>query len=366
MGLTRKCLVLDLDNTLWGGVVGEDGLDGIRIGDGPEGEAFSAFQEHILALKTQGVILAVASKNNPADAQEPFLKLPDMRLRLDDFAYFVASWDPKPEMLREIADGLDIGLDSMVFVDDNPAEREIIRRALPAVDVVTLPQDPAGFTRSLGDYLMFESAAFTAEDTQRTAQYRARAEIARAACAAETLDEFYQNLEMEAVVAPFDDPHLPRIAQLLGKSNQFNVTTRRHDIVKLRHFMDDPNCVTLYLRLRDRFADHGLVSVAIATREGNVLDLDTWAMSCRVIGRTVESEMLQHLCEYALANGCTMLRGTYIPTAKNAVVARVFEAHGFVLDQQLENVTTWLYDIVQNGPITNPFVTSIDAKEHAR
>jgi FkbH-like protein len=130
--------------------------------------------------------------------------------------------------------------------------------------------------------------------------------------------------------------------------------------------MDDPNCVTLYLRLRDRFADHGLVSVAIATREGNVLDLDTWAMSCRVIGRTVESEMLQHLCEYALANGCTMLRGTYIPTAKNAVVARVFEAHGFVLDQQLENVTTWLYDIVQNGPITNPFVTSIDAKEHAR
>jgi FkbH-like protein len=364
MGLTRKCLVLDLDNTLWGGVVGEDGFDGIRIGNGPEGEAFSAFQEYVLALKGQGVILAVASKNNLADAQEPFLKVPDMRLGLDDFAYFVASWEPKPNMVRRIAEGLNIGLDSLVFVDDNPAEREIIRRTLPEVDVVTMPTEPAHFPRALGNYLMFESTAFTPEDASRTAQYRARAEIAKVAETAETLDDFYLNLEMEALVAPFDQTNLPRIAQLIGKTNQFNVTTRRHDVAKLRQFMGDPNCLTLYLRLRDRFTDHGLVCVAIANRQADVLDIDTWLMSCRVIGRTVETEMLQHLCEYALANGCTTLRGTYVPTSKNGVVKDLFHNHGFVLDAEHEGETTWLYNITQNGSITNSFIKTIDADGH--
>jgi FkbH-like protein len=363
VGLTRKCLVLDLDNTLWGGIIGEDGLVGIKLGDGIEGEAFVAFQEYIRGLKNKGVILAVCSKNNEAEAKEPFEKHPEMRLKLDDIAIFVANWKPKPDNLRTIAKALDLGLDSLVFVDDNPVERAAVRQLLPEVDVVPLPTDPVYYTRALSDYLLFEASSFTPEDAQRADQYRSRAQIMELQASASNLDDFYRNLSMAAVIAPFDDFHLPRIAQLIGKTNQFNLTTRRHSMAQLQAFVKNSDCVHFYLRLRDRFADHGLVSLMIAIRHGEALEIDTWLMSCRVLGRTVEAAMLQYLCKQAEELGCRSLQGLYIPTAKNAMAKDVFARFGFKLVEESEGSCVWTYDRMINPTITNEFIEVVQSWE---
>ena len=352
LGLSKKCLLLDLDNTLWGGVIGEDGLAGIRLGNGtPEGEAYSAFQRHILELKDKGVILAVCSKNNDADAREPFQKHPDMKIKLDDLAMFVANWEPKPDNIHKIAKTLNIGLDAMVFVDDNPAERDIVRQFLPEVEVLPLPNDPMQYTRALTECLWFETASCTAEDGARTNQYRARAAIAALENSCNSLEDFHRSLQMQAVIRPFDELHLPRIVQLIGKTNQFNLTTRRHSLQAVRQFMADPNCVHFHLKLRDRFADHGLVSMMIAIKNGQTLEIDTWLMSCRVIGRTVEAHMLSHLCERALELGCTDVRGVYIPTAKNGMVKDIFHQFGFAAESAADGNQSWNYDLVKSGPI---------------
>lgn len=365
LGLGKKCLVLDLDNTLWGGVIGEDGLAGIRLGQGsPEGEAFIAFQRYILELKNRGVILAVCSKNNEADAREPFEKHPDMQIKLDDIAIFIANWERKSDNIRKIAQALNIGLDALVFVDDNPAEREVIRQFVPEVEVVTLPQDPMHYTRALAECMFFETSSFTAEDAAKTEQYRARAQVLQLEASATSIEEFYRSLQMQAVVQPFDELHLPRIVQLIGKTNQFNLTTRRHSMQTVRQFMADPNCVHLYLKLRDRFADHGLVSLLIAHRLDDVLDIDTWLMSCRVIGRTVEAELLSHLCVAAQRMGCTHLRGTYIPTAKNQMVRDIYPRFGFQPDtQEQDGTASWLYNVAEQGPITNGFIELVQEQE---
>lgn len=361
MGLTRKCLVLDLDNTLWGGVIAEDGLAGIKLGDGVDGEAFVAFQEYILKLKQKGVVLAVCSKNNEADAKEPFERHPEMRLKLDDIAMFVANWQPKPDNLRTIAKALDLGLDSLVFVDDNPIEREAVRQILPEVDIIPVLADPAYYTRALSDYLLFETSSFTTEDMNRTTQYRGRAQIMELQASATNLSDFYRSLDMKAMVAPFDDFHLPRITQLIGKTNQFNLTTRRHGMPQLQAFVRDENCVHFYFRLRDRFADHGLVSLMIALRRANVLEIDTWLMSCRVLGRTVEATMLQSLFEGAEELGCTSVRGTYIPTAKNAMAKDVFAKFGFKLVEDSGGSCVWEYDLTVQQPIKNEFIEVVQS-----
>jgi FkbH-like protein len=355
-GAGRKCLVLDLDNTLWGGVIGEDGLGGIVLGAGAAGEAYVAFQEHVLRLKEKGVILAVVTKNDDAEARRPFEEHPDMRLRLDDLAAFVASWEDKPAGLRRVADVLDIGLDSLVFFDDNPAERLAVRQLVPEVDVIQVPADPGHYVRALSDYLGFETVSLTAEDRARTGQYRARAQAAELASSLESIDDFLASLRMEARVAPFDELHLPRIVQLIGKTNQFNLTTRRHDRSAVHAFMSDPEAVTLYLKLRDRLADHGLVSVLIARRDGDTLDIDTWLMSCRVIGRTVEDELLSRLCRCAEALGCSRLRGTYVPTARNGMVRDVYTRFGFDLVAECDGTTVWEYDLAARGPIASRFI----------
>lgn len=361
VGLSRKCLVLDLDNTLWGGVIAEDGLAGIQLGHGAEGEAFVAFQEYLLKLKRKGVILAVCSKNNHADAIQPFQQHPEMRLKLHDIALFVANWTSKPENIRSIADTLQIGLDSLVFVDDNPMEREIVRKFLPQVDVLPMPEDPAYYVRALSQYLLLETASMTAEDSERTTQYQARAQIKALEASSNSIEDFYHSLQMQALVTPFEDTQLPRIAQLIGKTNQFNLTTRRHGMPQLEAFVRDTNYVHLALRLRDRYADHGLVSVMIARQDGSTLDIDTWLMSCRVIGRTVESTMLEHLCRRALQLGCTSIRGTYIPTPKNAMAAEAYPKQGFSRLDTTDGTETWIYDLQMNGPVTNPFVQSVDS-----
>jgi FkbH-like protein len=357
LGISKKCLVLDLDNTLWGGVIAEDGLDGIRLGEGVDGEAFTAFQQYILELKRKGVFLAVCSKNDEASARQPFERHPAMLIRISDIACFVANWDPKPQNIQRIADELGIGLDSLVFVDDSPVEREEVRQILPEVDVITLPSNPSGYRRALADYLPFESATFTMEDARRTDLYRARVESTRLRSSAGSLEDFHRSLDMRARIAPFDEASLPRIAQLIGKTNQFNLTTRRHSIGRIREFIADPSCVHFSLRLRDRFTDHGLVGVLIAVRRADWLEIDTWLLSCRVIGRTVEHAMLSHLCRLAEEDGCRNLRGAYIPTEKNRVVRHLYQELGFRLAEDRGGITTWEYHLDEQEPVDSPFIS---------
>jgi FkbH-like protein len=355
MGLAKKCIAVDLDNTLWGGVVGEDGLDGIRLGQGAEGEAYVAFQEALRAFERRGIVLAVCSKNNDADAREVFARHPDMRLRLDDIACFDASWSTKSESLTRIAESLGIGLDSILFVDDNPAERELVRQLLPEVDVLPLPADPALYARTLLAYPFFETTSLADEDRNRTALYRARQEAATLAASLD-MESFLRNLGMEAEVAPFDMFHLPRIVQLIGKTNQFNLTGRRHDMLKVRSFMEDPDAVHLYLKLKDRFAEHGLVGTAIAVKKGSLLDIDTFLLSCRVIGRTAERTLLSCLAAAAERLGCEALGGTYAPTPKNGVVRTFYADHGFELVGETDGTTTWRYDLATQGSLDNSFI----------
>ncbi len=356
LGLSRKCLVLDLDNTLWGGVIGEDGLAGIKLGGDATGESFVAFQEYILRLKHKGVILAACSKNNEVDAREPFESHPDMKLKLDDFAVFVANWDTKPDNLVRIAGILNIGLDALVFVDDNPVECAAVRRELPQVDVIALPEDPAYYARSLSRYLLFETASFTGEDAQRTAQYRARAEVASLEKSARSLEELWASLDMVATIAPFDEVNLPRIVQLIGKTNQFNLTTRRHGLPQVEAFTRNPDCIHFSLRLRDRFADHGLVGLIIAVQQRQIIEIDTWLMSCRVIGRSVEKTMLEYLYSHATRRGVTVIRGLYIPTAKNQLVKEIYGEMGFTRLEENSGAQAWEYDLAGVGPIKNHYI----------
>ncbi len=363
LGISRKCLVLDLDNTLWGGVVAEDGVQGVALGHGANGEAFVAFQEYVMGLKRKGVILAVCSKNNHDDAVEPFLKHPDMRIKLDDIALFIANWNPKPDNLRRIAQELNLGLDSLVFVDDSAVECAAVRHALPEVDVISLPADPAHYVRTLSNYLQFETAWLTAEDKERAEQYRARVQVRQLESTADSIETFHRNLRMDAMVVPFADGDLPRIAQLIGKTNQFNLTTRRHSLAQLREFMAHPDCIHLSLRLRDRFADHGLVSVMIGMREGTTLSIDTWLMSCRVIGRAVETAILAALCREAQQVGCTTLRGTYVPTEKNSVVATVYGKYGFDLIEERSDCSIWTYALGEKGPVMCDVIRTVNSWE---
>jgi FkbH-like protein len=368
LGLGRKCVVLDLDNTLWGGIIGEDGLSGIKLGGDTAGESFVAFQNYLLRLKDKGVILAVCSKNNEQDAREPFERHPEMRLRLDDFAAFIANWEPKPGNVMRIAEVLNIGLDALVFVDDNPAECAAVRRALPQVDTIALPSDPSDFARVLSRYLMFESPTLTEEDAHRGDQYRARAAAEQLGSAAESLEDFWASLAMRATIAPFDQMNLPRVLQLIGKTNQFNLTTRRHSSSEIEKFMRDSKAVHFSLRLSDRFGDHGLVGVMIALQDGSVLEIDTWLMSCRVVGRTLERTMLAHLCSEARKRGVTRLRGLYSPTKKNALVKDVYAQMGFDPAGEIPGAIVWEYDLARHGPIHNNFVrqgTQEEEHEHA-
>ena len=361
-GLTRKCLVVDLDNTLWGGVIGEEGLPGIDLGRTPAGEAFVALQEYLLQLKERGVLLAVVSKNNDADARQPFLEHPDMRLRLDDFAAFVANWNDKASNIRELATALSLGLDAFVLLDDNPSERQLIRELLSEVEVVTLPPDPSGFVRALSDSLWFEATALTAEDVSRAQQYQVRRQVIDLRARTSTLGDFYTKLGMEATIEPFADVDLPRIAQLVSKTNQFNLTTRRHSAIDIANFMADPQWVTLSVRLWDAFADHGLVGVLIGTRDDDAcLEIDTWLMSCRVIGRTLEDTMLNRLCQEACKMDCTALRGTFVPTSKNDVVKDLYPRLGFsLINEQCDGSTLWAYDVSEAGVRVNPYIRERD------
>jgi len=334
-GKSRKCLVLDLDNTLWGGVIGDDGLEGIVLGEGSgAGEAHLALQRYALALKARGVLLAVCSKNEESVAAAAFRDHPEMALRRDDFAAFVANWTDKASNLEAIAKALNIGLDALVFVDDNPVERDQVRARLPMVAVPELPADPALYVATVAEAGFFEAAAFTADDAARAGQYAANA--ARAEAAAETgdMESFLADLAMTAEAGPVTALTLARATQLINKTNQFNTTTLRRTEAEVAALAADPAAVTLTVRLADKFGDNGIVAVALLAPTGTpgTLELVNWVMSCRVFGRQLEEETLNLLVAAARAKGATTLRAPFLPTAKNGVIRDLFGKLGFEAD----------------------------------
>jgi FkbH-like protein len=330
-GKSSKCLVLDLDNTLWGGVIGDDGLEGIVLGQGSGvGEAFAEFQRYAKGLAARGVILAVCSKNDEATALEAFEQHPEMVLRRSDIACFVANWTDKAANLRHIARTLNIGLDALVFVDDNPVERALIRQELPMVAVPELSDDPAEFVYTVAAAGYFEGLTVTAEDRARCAQYQANAERERMKETATDMDSYLRSLRMVMTVQAVDSMSLARVTQLVNKTNQFNLMTERMTEAEVAAAMNNPKVVALQVRLTDRFGDNGIIAVLMARLcfDGDAI-ITNWLMSCRVLGRRVEEACLNALVERCAEMGATRLIGTYQPTEKNNMVKELYSRLGF-------------------------------------
>ena len=328
-GRSRKVLVLDLDNTLWGGVIGDDGVDRIQIGrETPLAEAFTAFQEYCLALRERGVLLAVCSKNDEVVARSAFSH-PDSVLRFEHFSAFRANWKPKHENILSLAEELNLGTHSFVFVDDNPAERAIVAAQVPDIAVPELGSDPANYIAIVQAGRYFESISLSADDLSRAAQYAGNAQRSAALATFADYGAYLDSLEMTAEIARFQHIFLDRITQLTNKTNQFNLTTRRYTLAEMQAVAKDPNHLGLYGRLMDRFGDNGLVSVVLGRKEDRELHLDLWLMSCRVLKREMELAMLDILVSEARNAGIATIVGVYLPTKKNGMVAKFYEDLGF-------------------------------------
>ena len=329
LGKTKKGLVLDLDNTLWGGVIGDDGLSGIIIGkETPEAEAYTEFQQYVKEIKRQGIILAICSKNEEAVAKEGFSH-PDSILALDDFSEFRANWKPKHQNIRDIADSLNIGIDSLVFVDDNPMERDIVRSQEPEVVVPDFGSNVEKYIDVIDKSGLFEIISLSNEDLRRNALYADNTHRRYTQSQFENFDDFLRSLEMVAEIKPIIPMYLDRITQLTNKTNQFNLTTRRYTFGELTAIAEDSCYLTLYGRLLDKFGDNGLVSVIIGLIKDNELHIDLWLMSCRVLKRGMEGAMLDQLVTEAKTRGVTSIIGYYYPTAKNMIVSSLYEEMGF-------------------------------------
>ncbi|BDI33114.1 hypothetical protein CCAX7_51650 [Capsulimonas corticalis] len=333
-GKNKKCLVLDCDNTLWGGVIGEDGMDGIKLGATHPGSAFLEFHAAIIDLYHRGVLLALNSKNNEADAMEVFEKHPSSLLKTHHFVAKRVNWSDKASNLREIAQELNIGLDSLVFVDDNPFECEFVREALPQVKVIQLPADPTRFAAELYDKANFDTLALNDEDRRRSTMYQAEAQRHELKQSVGSMEEYLRSLEINLTIAPVSAFSIPRIAQLTQKTNQFNVTTRRYSEEQVTAMANSEDWLVCYAQLKDRFDDAGIIAAAFVHAEGDMAVIDTLLMSCRVIGRGVEQALLSSLAHAGLKRGCTRLLGQYIPTPKNGLVTELFPSNGFEPDPE--------------------------------
>ncbi len=341
-GRAVKCIVLDLDNTLWGGIVGDDGIDGIQLSAHGDGEAFHRFQLFLLGLKRRGILLCVCSKNEHAAAIKPFEEHPEMVLRKDDITIFVANWENKAENIKRIRESLEIGYDSIVFLDDNPFERNSVRAILPDVIVPELPEDPSDYVKAVSELNLFETTSVSAEDGGRADLYRAEFERRAAASTFSNFEEYLQSLDMTIEVARFTPSRLGRIAQLLQRSNQFNLTTHRYNERECETMMQDASCIPLYGCLRDRFGDHGLISIIVARPDSSagVLDITDWLMSCRVLARGVEEYLMNSVVAEAARLNLEVVAGTYTPTAKNAMVRDFYAKFSFAKVGETANGTT--------------------------
>lgn len=329
-GRIKKCIVLDLDNTLWGGVIGDDGLTNIQIGELGTGRAFTDFQRWLKMIRERGILLAVCSKNNEDTAKEPFEKHPDMVLRLDDISMFVANWDDKVSNIKYIQKVLNIGMDSMVFLDDNPFEREMVKKMIPEISVPDLPEDPAKYISYLQRLDLFETASYSEEDLNRTKQYQAEVGRTNLQKSFESIDDYLISLQMAAEAKPFDSFHYPRIAQLSQRSNQFNLRTVRYTEAEIADIAQCDKYITIYFTLSDQFGDHGLISVVILEKKmDGILFVDTWFMSCRVLKRGMEEFIVNTIIERAKENGFKKVVGEYIKTPKNAMVEHIYSRLGF-------------------------------------
>ena len=344
-GRVVKCVVTDLDNTLWGGVIGDDGLEGLALSAhvGGAGESFVRLQHFLKQLSQRGILLAVCSKNDEATALAPFREHPNVVLRREDIAMFVANWEDKASGLRRIQTELNIGLDSVVFLDDNPFERNLVRELLPEVIVPELPEDPANFVRVLSELNLFETAYVSEEDRQRAALYQREAQRREAATSCASVEGYLRSLGMQATVARFDSFHLPRIAQLMQRSNQFNLCSRRLTEAQCAALAADPVYLPLYASLSDRFGDHGLISVVVLERSADALLIRDWLMSCRVLGRGVEQLLMNYVVARAAGFGLPRVVGEYIPTPKNAMVREFFAQFGFARAAATSNC--WVLEV---------------------
>lgn len=329
-GKIKKCLILDLDNTMWGGIIGDDGLENIQIGGLGIGKAFSELQYWAKELKNRGIILAVCSKNTESIAKEPFEKHPDMVLRLDDIAVFVANWENKAANIKHIQSILNIGFDSMVFLDDNPFERNMVREHIPAITVPELPEDPAEYLEYLYTLNLFETVSISELDAERTKQYQVEAKRMQLQQSFVNEDDFLISLDMVSVVEPFNKFNTPRVAQLSQRSNQFNLRTIRYSESEITGLGINPEYCTFSFTLEDKFGDNGLICVVILKRENSdTYFIDTWFMSCRVLKRGMENFVLNTIANYAQNQKASFLKGEYIATAKNEMVKDHYKNLGF-------------------------------------
>jgi FkbH-like protein len=336
-----KCVVLDLDNTLWGGVIGDDGLNGILLNAHGDGEAWHRLQLFLRELRRRGILLTVCSKNDERNALSPFESHPEMILRREDITVFLANWKDKAENIRAIREVLKIGFDSMVFLDDNPFERNLVRSLIPGIIVPELPEDPSDYVRFLSELNLFETAAFTVEDVKRAEMYKAEEGRRAEAQSYSSVEEFLQSLDMRIVVARFDSYNLPRIAQLIQRSNQFNLTTQRRSQAECERLMQDSSVVPLYVELSDRLGDHGLISVVILQPKSDELGITDWLMSCRVLERGVEQYVMNEVFALAREKGLAKVTGSYIPTAKNGMVKEFYARFGFFVVAEENSTTRW-------------------------
>lgn len=330
-GKFKKCLILDLDNTVWGGIVGDDGWENIQVGHGLGiGKAFSEFQQWVKKLKKRGIIIAVCSKNDEKKAKEPFEKNPEMVLKLDDIAVFVANWENKANNIHTIQSILNISFDSMVFLDDNPFERNMVRENVAGVTVPELPEDPSDYLEFLYSQNLFETASYSEDDKERTKQYQVEAKRVSMQKSFTNDADFLKSLDMVSVVKGFDKFNIPRVAQLSQRSNQFNLRTVRYTDAEIFAIEKNDNYVTFSFTLKDKFGDNGLICVIILNKKNTeTLFVDTWFMSCRVLKRGMENFALNTIVEWAKINGFKKIVGEYLPTAKNAMVEQHYPNLGF-------------------------------------
>jgi FkbH-like protein len=347
-GKTAKALVTDLDNTLWGGIIGEDGMTGIKLSPEYPGAAYQSVQRALLDLTRRGILLAICSKNNPEDAMPALTDHPGMLLKPKDFSAARINWNDKAQNLREIASELNIGTDALAFLDDNPVEREQIRNAMPEVTVLDLPEDPLAFAGAIRDCPAFERLTLSSEDQQRTGLYAAQRERSQAEQSFQSKEDFFRYLDQEAEVVPVSPTTLARVAQLTQKTNQFNLTTRRYTEQQIAELATRPEWQVLSISVRDRFGDHGLVGVAITRDEKDTCEIETFLLSCRVIGRAVETALLSHLAGIAAVRGRRCLRGRFIPTKKNAPARDFYSAHGFQLIEEKPDGSVWSLPLPQH------------------